>query len=102
MYLLVLSTYNLCLALQLLVDWTRGRNIIISSAAPTANEFRGPYDVANLMSLLGLSMERAKAAISRNCRYDSFHKCHSAVDMEICSSLSFLNECLAGLLYLMQ
>ncbi|XP_024194499.1 uncharacterized protein LOC112197837 isoform X2 [Rosa chinensis] len=53
---------------KLLVDWTRGRNIIISSAAPTANEFRGPYDVANLMSLLGLSMERAKAAISRNCR----------------------------------
>ncbi|KAL6200060.1 hypothetical protein ACLB2K_029842 [Fragaria x ananassa] len=53
---------------KLLVDWSRGRNIIISSAAPTANEFRGPYDVANLMSLLGLSMERAKAAISRNCR----------------------------------
>ncbi|XP_004295958.1 PREDICTED: ribonuclease P protein subunit p30-like, partial [Fragaria vesca subsp. vesca] len=53
---------------KLLVDWSRGRNIIISSAAPTANEFRGPYDVANLMSLLGLSVERAKAAISRNCR----------------------------------
>ncbi|XP_050371360.1 protein GAMETOPHYTE DEFECTIVE 1 [Argentina anserina] len=53
---------------KLLVDWTRGRNIIISSAAPTANEFRGPYDVANLMSLLGLSVERAKAAVSRNCR----------------------------------
>ncbi|XP_048444874.1 protein GAMETOPHYTE DEFECTIVE 1 isoform X2 [Pyrus x bretschneideri] len=53
---------------KLLVDWTRGRNLIICSAAPTANEFRGPYDVANLMSLLGLSMERAKASISRNCR----------------------------------
>ncbi|PQQ11316.1 uncharacterized protein Pyn_22166 [Prunus yedoensis var. nudiflora] len=53
---------------KLLVDWTRGRNLIVSSAAPTANEFRGPYDVANLMSLLGLSMERAKMAISRNCR----------------------------------
>ncbi|CAN6559688.1 unnamed protein product [Malus baccata var. baccata] len=35
---------------HLLVDWTRGRNLIISSAAlaPTANEFRGSYDVANL------------------------------------------------------
>ncbi|TQD99191.1 hypothetical protein C1H46_015201 [Malus baccata] len=53
---------------KLLVDWTRGRNLIICSAAPTANEFRGPYDVANLMSLLGLSMERAKASISINCR----------------------------------
>lgn len=60
------------LNLQLLVDWTRGKNIIIASAAPTANELRGPYDVANLSSLLGLSMERAKAAVSKNCRSPTF------------------------------
>ncbi|XP_077213131.1 uncharacterized protein LOC143848160 [Tasmannia lanceolata] len=53
---------------KLLVDWTRGKNLIFSSAAPTANELRGPYDAANLSSLFGLSTERAKAAISRNCR----------------------------------
>ncbi|KAK4263309.1 hypothetical protein QN277_028741 [Acacia crassicarpa] len=53
---------------KLLVDWTRGRNIILSSAAPSAHELRGPYDVANLSSLLGLSKEKAKAAISKNCR----------------------------------
>ncbi|KAL6341618.1 hypothetical protein AAG906_032739 [Vitis piasezkii] len=53
---------------KLLVDWTRGNNLIFSSAAPSVNELRGPYDVANLSSLLGLSMERAKAAISKNCR----------------------------------
>lgn len=53
---------------RLLVDWTRGNNLIFSSAAPSVNELRGPYDVANLSSLLGLSMERAKAAISKNCR----------------------------------
>ncbi|GMY10739.1 protein GAMETOPHYTE DEFECTIVE 1 [Fagus crenata] len=53
---------------KLLVDWTRGRNLIFSSAAPSVNELRGPNDVANLSSLLGLSMERAKAAISKNCR----------------------------------
>ncbi|KAJ7980922.1 Ribonuclease P subunit p30 [Quillaja saponaria] len=53
---------------KLLVDWTRGRNIILSSAAPSVNEVRGPYDVMNLSSLLGLSMERAKAAVSKNCR----------------------------------
>lgn len=53
---------------KLLVDWTRGKNLILSSAAPTANELRGPYDVANLSSLLGLSTERAKSAISKNCR----------------------------------
>ncbi|CAI0548531.1 unnamed protein product [Linum tenue] len=54
---------------QLLVDWTRGKNLIFSSAASSVNEIRGPYDVANLLSmLLGLSMERSKAAISKNCR----------------------------------
>ncbi|XP_054800047.1 protein GAMETOPHYTE DEFECTIVE 1 [Prosopis cineraria] len=53
---------------KLLVDWTRGKNIILSSAAPSVNELRGPYDVANLSSLLGLSKEKAKAAISKNCR----------------------------------
>ncbi|CAI0545207.1 unnamed protein product [Linum tenue] len=54
---------------KLLVDWTRGKNLIFSSAASSVNEIRGPYDVANLLSmLLGLSMERAKAAISKNCR----------------------------------
>ncbi|WCJ41294.1 Ribonuclease P protein subunit p30 [Euphorbia peplus] len=53
---------------KLLVDWTRGRNIILSSGAPSVSELRGPYDVANLSSLHGLSTERAKAAISKNCR----------------------------------
>ncbi|CAI9776717.1 unnamed protein product [Fraxinus pennsylvanica] len=53
---------------KLLVDWTRGNNLIFSSSAPSVTELRGPYDVANLFSLLGLSKERAKAAISKNCR----------------------------------
>ncbi|XP_037421357.1 uncharacterized protein LOC119286114 isoform X1 [Triticum dicoccoides] len=54
---------------NLLVDWTKGKNLIISSAAHNANEIRGPYDVINLCAfLLGLSMERAKAAMSVNCR----------------------------------
>lgn len=64
----------------MLVDWTRGKNLIFSSAAPSVNELRGPYDVANLSSLLGLSMERAKAAISKNCRYEHFLKPHSIHD----------------------
>ncbi|XP_020223749.1 uncharacterized protein LOC109805889 [Cajanus cajan] len=53
---------------KLLMDWTRGQNIVFSSAAPTVNELRGPCDVANLLSLFGLSKERANAAISKNCR----------------------------------
>lgn len=51
---------------KLLVDWTRGKNLLFSSAAPSVTELRGPYDVANLASLLGLQLERAKAALSKN------------------------------------
>ncbi|KAJ4970596.1 hypothetical protein NE237_003695 [Protea cynaroides] len=64
----VLARRQLISNAKLLVDWTRGKNLIISSASLTANELRGPYDVANLSTLLGLSMERAKEAISKNCR----------------------------------
>ncbi|KAL9232559.1 hypothetical protein vseg_007658 [Gypsophila vaccaria] len=53
---------------KLLVEWTRGKNLIVSSAAPSFHELRGPNDVSNLLYLLGLSNERAKAAISKNCR----------------------------------
>ncbi|XP_039004448.1 protein GAMETOPHYTE DEFECTIVE 1-like [Hibiscus syriacus] len=53
---------------KLMLDRTRGKSIIFSSAAPSVCEVEGPNDVANLASLLGLSMERAKAAISKNCR----------------------------------
>lgn len=54
--------------MQLLIEWTRGRDIIFSSAASSVNELRGPCDVANLLLLFGLSKEKAKAAISNNCR----------------------------------
>ncbi|CAH8354158.1 unnamed protein product [Eruca vesicaria subsp. sativa] len=84
---------------KLLVDWTKGKNLIISSGAPSENkcppsvtELRGPNDVINLMSLLGLSSERARAAISVNCRNmiakilkkKRFHK--EAVKVELRSS----------------
>ncbi|KAL2899155.1 Ribonuclease P protein subunit p30 [Bienertia sinuspersici] len=53
---------------KLLVEWTRGKNLIISSAAPSVLELRGPNDVVNLLSLFGLTSEFAKATISKNCR----------------------------------
>ncbi|XP_042401860.1 uncharacterized protein LOC121991861 [Zingiber officinale] len=54
---------------KLLSDWSRGKNLLISSAASTVNDIRGPLDVANLaVFLLGLSAERAKYTISQNCR----------------------------------
>lgn len=50
-------------------EWTRGKNLIISGSAASFNEVRGPCDVANLSTIfLGLTMERAKAAVSGNCR----------------------------------
>ncbi|MED6189992.1 hypothetical protein PIB30_101386 [Stylosanthes scabra] len=51
-----------------LMEWARRRNVIISSAAPSVNVLRGPCDVANLLSLLGLSKERAKDSMSKISR----------------------------------
>ncbi|EPS64033.1 hypothetical protein M569_10747, partial [Genlisea aurea] len=53
---------------KMLVDWTRGKNLIFSSAASSVTELRGPLDVANLFSLIGVDAERARAAVSKNCR----------------------------------
>ncbi|OQU82669.1 uncharacterized protein LOC8079950 isoform X3 [Sorghum bicolor] len=60
---------SLIAEVKLLVDWTKGKNLIISSAAHTASQIRGPYDVINLCAyLLGIPIDRAKAAMSTNCR----------------------------------
>ncbi|KAM9232643.1 ribonuclease P protein subunit p30 isoform 3-T3 [Leptosomus discolor] len=48
-------------------------NIVISSAAERPLELRGPYDVANLGLLFGLSESEAKAAVSTNCRATMLH-----------------------------
>ncbi|XP_057507483.1 protein GAMETOPHYTE DEFECTIVE 1-like [Actinidia eriantha] len=77
---------------KLLVDWTRGKNLVFSSAAPSVTELRGPNDVANLASLLGFPMERAKAALSKNCRSliaNALRKKHyykEAIRVEVISS----------------
>ncbi|XP_024523064.1 ribonuclease P protein subunit drpp30 [Selaginella moellendorffii] len=55
-------------AIETLVTMTRGRNIILSSGARNACEIRGPNDAANLATLFGLTMEQARAAISKNCK----------------------------------
>ncbi|EFJ05249.1 hypothetical protein SELMODRAFT_7269, partial [Selaginella moellendorffii] len=58
---------------QTLVTMTRGRNIILSSGARNACEIRGPNDAANLATLFGLTMEQARAAISKNCNSVLLH-----------------------------
>ena len=42
---------------------TRGRGIILSSGAQQAYELRGPYDVANLGTLFGLTETSAKVSL---------------------------------------
>ncbi|XP_030424940.1 ribonuclease P protein subunit p30 isoform X1 [Gopherus evgoodei] len=64
--------YTISNALSLMQICKR-KNIIISSAAERPLELRGPYDVANLGLLFGLSESDAKAAISTNCRAVLLH-----------------------------
>ncbi|XP_052225897.1 ribonuclease P protein subunit p30-like isoform X2 [Dreissena polymorpha] len=44
-----------------------GKNIILTSGCEKAMELRGPYDVANLGSLLNLNAAQSKAAVTSNC-----------------------------------
>ncbi|KAM4667710.1 ribonuclease P protein subunit p30 isoform 2-T2 [Amazona ochrocephala] len=56
-----------------LMQICKGKNIVVSSAAERPLELRGPYDVANLGLLFGLSEGEAKAAVSTNCRAAMLH-----------------------------
>ncbi|XP_064923508.1 ribonuclease P protein subunit p30 isoform X1 [Columba livia] len=56
-----------------LMQICKGKNIVISSAAERPLELRGPYDIANLGLLFGLSESEAKAAVSTNCRAAILH-----------------------------
>lgn len=56
-----------------LVRASREKHVIISSQASTPHLVRGPYDVANLCRLFGLSQNNAKATVSSNCRLASLH-----------------------------
>lgn len=51
-----------------LIRATRGRGIILSSEASRAQGCRGPWDVANLAAIWGLSQERGKEAVSNAAR----------------------------------
>ncbi|KAL2078636.1 hypothetical protein ACEWY4_026321 [Coilia grayii] len=51
-----------------LMETCKGKGVILSSGAEKPLELRGPYDIANLGILFGLSEGDAKAAVSTNCR----------------------------------
>ncbi|XP_057681317.1 ribonuclease P protein subunit p30 isoform X2 [Corythoichthys intestinalis] len=51
-----------------LTEACKGKNVLVSSAAAEPLELRGPHDVVNLCSLMGLSRDGARRALSRTCR----------------------------------
>uniref|UniRef100_A0A8C8EK77 Ribonuclease P protein subunit p30 n=1 Tax=Oncorhynchus tshawytscha TaxID=74940 RepID=A0A8C8EK77_ONCTS len=56
-----------------LMETCKGKNVIVTSGAEKPLELRGPYDIANLGLLFGLSEGDGKAAISTNCRAVHLH-----------------------------
>ncbi|NWX83136.1 RPP30 protein, partial [Nothoprocta pentlandii] len=52
---------------------SRRGNQVVNSNASGPLELRGPYDVANLALLFGMSERDAKAAVSTNCRATLLH-----------------------------
>ncbi|KAM8924482.1 ribonuclease P protein subunit p30 [Pelodytes ibericus] len=64
--------YTIANALSLM-QFCKGKNIVISSGAERPLELRGPYDVATLGLLFGLTEGTCKAAVSTNCRAALLH-----------------------------
>uniref|UniRef100_A0A8C5RF93 Ribonuclease P protein subunit p30 n=1 Tax=Laticauda laticaudata TaxID=8630 RepID=A0A8C5RF93_LATLA len=56
-----------------LLQICRGKNIVLSSGAEKPIQLRGPYDVANIGWLFGLSGSNGKAAVSTNTRAVLLH-----------------------------
>ncbi|XP_067100885.1 ribonuclease P protein subunit p30 [Osmerus mordax] len=56
-----------------LIETCKGKNVIVSSGAENILDLRGPYDIANLGLLFGLSEGDAKSAVSTNCRSVYLH-----------------------------
>eukprot|EP00601_Ochromonadales_sp_CCMP2298_P011909 CAMPEP_0173266280 /NCGR_PEP_ID=MMETSP1142-20121109/29074_1 /TAXON_ID=483371 /ORGANISM="non described non described, Strain CCMP2298" /LENGTH=361 /DNA_ID=CAMNT_0014202175 /DNA_START=9 /DNA_END=1096 /DNA_ORIENTATION=- len=58
---------------RILVQFLRGRNIILSSGADCILQLRGPHDIINIGQMLNLSREQAERAISSNCEQLLMH-----------------------------
>uniref|UniRef100_A0A1A7XEG8 Ribonuclease P protein subunit p30 n=1 Tax=Iconisemion striatum TaxID=60296 RepID=A0A1A7XEG8_9TELE len=56
-----------------LMESCKGKNVILSSSARKLWELRGPYDIANLGLLFGLSDRDAKESVSSTCRSVLLH-----------------------------
>jgi ribonuclease P/MRP protein subunit RPP1 len=52
---------------QLLLEYLRGKRIVLSSGAESFTQIRGPEDVMNLGLVLGIHKQHVHASISENC-----------------------------------
>ena len=57
---------NVIANMKKIIELTKGRNIIISLSAEDSIQLRGPYDVINLLVLLGIDVNQSKKFISNN------------------------------------
>ncbi|CAG8510753.1 12291_t:CDS:2 [Dentiscutata erythropus] len=67
------SRHHLISNAQNLVRVSRGKNIIITSEAQRAMELRGPYNIVNLGTIMGMNQATAKESITTNCRAVVIH-----------------------------
>uniref|UniRef100_A0AAR2LMY8 Ribonuclease P protein subunit p30 n=1 Tax=Pygocentrus nattereri TaxID=42514 RepID=A0AAR2LMY8_PYGNA len=67
-----MKKYTIANAINLMTT-CKGKNVIVASGAEAPLEMRGPYDIANLGLVFGLSEGDAKAAVSTNCRSVVLH-----------------------------
>jgi len=53
---------------RVLIQFLRGRNIVLSSGVEHCQDVRGPFDAINIGQLLGMSQQQAKDAICKNAQ----------------------------------
>ncbi len=52
---------------KIVIQYLRGRNLILSSGADSYNQLRSPQDVINIGQVLQLTYEQAAKAVGENC-----------------------------------
>jgi hypothetical protein len=52
---------------NLLVEYTRGKQFVLSSGAENIAQLRGPHDAGNIACVMGLPEEQARRSICDNC-----------------------------------
>lgn len=52
--------------IAVIVRFTKGKSLLISSGASSALRLRSPHDVINLAAILGLAADHAKAVVAHN------------------------------------